>query len=170
MKQKIINGIVITVIVVVMAALIFPWPKDFNKEFNGIKYQIGQDNQNYLKEVKVTFIGEFKESYFGLIEDRFVGNIYIDGVDIYKNKGFELGFDEERTTVIAHRCFIPTELKMKVLSYGKLYLSEELDALVIELYDDYNNPAFNKLDGYVIVAPAYNRGDAVEIVDELVKH
>ena len=77
MKQKIINGIVITIIVVVMAALLFPWPKDFNKEFIGIKYQLGQDNQSYSQVVKITFKGEFHSSYFGLLNDRFTGNIYI---------------------------------------------------------------------------------------------
>lgn len=170
MKQKIINGIVIVIVVVVMAVLILTWPSDFNREFIGIKYQRGQDNQNYLQAIKVTFEGEFHSSYFGLLSDRFTGNIHIDGVDIYKNNSFEISFDDERTAIISHRCLVPEQRAMKVFSYGKLYLSEDMDALVIELFDDYSKSSINRTDGYVIAAPANSKEDAISIVNDLVDH
>lgn len=47
MKEKVINTIAIIVIIVVMVALIIPWPREFVKDFNGIKYQLGPDNKTY---------------------------------------------------------------------------------------------------------------------------
>lgn len=169
MKQKIINGIVILIIVVVMAALIIPWPKDFKREFNGIRYQLGPENKDYSEQVKIIFDGEFYKSYFGLIKDSFTGSIYIDGVDVYRNEEFDLIFDENGTTVISHRCFIPEQRTMKVFNYGRLYLNENLDFLAIELFNDNSKAVYDKYDGYAIAAPAVNKAEAEKIMEDLVK-
>jgi hypothetical protein len=169
MKQKIVNSVVIIIIVAVMIALLFPWPKEFNREFTGVKYQIGVNGENYYEIVKVSFIGEYHESYFGLIEDRYTGLIQIEGVDIYKeNDRFELQISENKSTVITQRCFIPAQMVMKEFFYGKLYFSEELDSLVIELFDDYDSPRVNRENGFIIAAPAVNKAEAVEIAYNLI--
>ncbi|MDX1357326.1 MAG: hypothetical protein R3232_00700 [Clostridia bacterium] len=165
MKQKIVNGVVIVIIVAAFVALLFPWPQDFNKEFSGVKYQLNQSGVFQYEKVKVSFSGEYHSSYFGLIEDRFTGHIQIDGVEIYKNKDFELRFSNDGSTIITHRCFVPEQMVMKEFYYGKLHLDDNLCLLVIELFNDYDSSGFNKQDGFIIVAPAGNIEEAIEIVN-----
>jgi hypothetical protein len=165
MKQKIVNGVVIVIIVAAFVALLFPWPQDFNKEFSGVKYQPNQSGVFQYEKVKVNFTGEYHSSYFGLIEDRFTGHIQIDGVEIYKDKDFELRFSDDRSTIITHRCFVPEQMIMKDFYYGKLHIDDDLRLLVIELFDDHDSPIFTKQNGFIIAAPAGNIDEAIEIVN-----
>jgi hypothetical protein len=50
--------------------------------------------------VKISFNGIFKTSYFGLLDDRFIGYIAIDGVDIKKDNEFNISFSEEKIAII----------------------------------------------------------------------
>lgn len=172
MKEKVINSVVIIVLVIVMAALIIPWPRDFNVVFYGIKYQLGPDNQNYSELVSISFNGTYSESYFGLIDDRFKGYIAIDGVDIKEDEEFNLSFGEEKTTTISHTYYVKDDIVRRVSpSYGKLYIDEEFEALTIELYiEEPENKGFNSYNGFMISAPATNRAEALILSKELVPY
>ncbi len=171
MKEKIINSLVVIIIIVVMAALLIPWPKEFIKDFSSIKYQLGPDNQMYSETIHVYFNGTYKKSYFGLIEDRFIGSIVIDDVDIYQDEEFNLSFSNEKGTVISHTYFVKAERAMRTQSYGKLYVGDKFETITIELYTgEAGNEGFNSFDGYMISAPAENRAEALTITKMLVPY
>ena len=171
MKGKVINTIVIVVIVVVMAALIIPWPRKFVREFTGIKYQLDPNKRTYSESVKISFNGTYRESYFGLASDSFIGYITIDGVEIKKNRDFNLIFSEEKTTIISHRYFVKSEVAMITFSYGKLYIDDDFEMFTIELYTgEPDNKGWNSLDGFMISAPATNREEALLISKKFVSY
>ena len=171
MKGKVINTIVIVIIIVVMAALIIPWPREFVKDFNGVQYQLDPDNKNYYESVKISFDGTYRESYFGLINDSFIGYIAIDGVEINNDKEFNLIFSEDKIAVISHRYFVRSEVAMITFSYGRLYIDEGFEEFTIELYSgEPNNKGFNLLDGFMISAPAVNREEALLISKKFVSY
>ena len=170
MKEKVVNTIIIIVIIVVMAALIIPWSREFVKTFTGIKYQLGSDNKTYSESVQISFNGAYKESYFGLLSDIFIGYITIDGVEINKDKEFNLIFIEDKGVVISHRYFVRAEAAMKKFSYGRLYIDEEFEEFTIELYTEESNKGFNSFDGFMISAPATNREEALLISKKLVSY
>lgn len=171
MKEKVINTIVILVIIVVMAALIIPWPRGFVKDFNGVKYQLGPDNKTYSESVKISFNGIFKKSYFGLLDDRFIGYISIDGVDIKEDNEFNLSFGEEKNAILSQTYFVKSEKAMTTSTYGRLYIDEGFEELTIELYSgEPGNKGFNSFDGFIISAPAKTREEALLISKKFVSY
>ena len=171
MKGKVVNTIVIIVIIIIMMALLIPWPREFIKDFNGIKYQLGTDNKTYSESIKISFNGTYKESYFGLINDIFIGYITIDGVDIKEDNEFNLRFDEEKNAILSQTYFVKSEKAMINSSYGRLYIDEEFEELTIELYSvGSNNKGFNLFDGFMISAPTINREEALLITKKLVPY
>ena len=152
-----------------MAALIIPWPREFIKDFNGVKYQLGPDNKTYSESVKISFNGVFKKCYFGLLDDRFIGYITIDGTDIKEDEEFNLSFGEEKEAILAHTYFVKSEKAMLTSSYGRLHIDEGFEEFTIELYTgEPNNKRFNSFDGFMISAPAENRDEALLISKKLV--
>ena len=171
MKGKVINTIVIVLIIVVMAALIIPWPREFVKDFNGVQYQLGPDNKDYYASVKVSFDGTYRESYFGLINDSFIGYIVIVGVEIKEGEEFNLSFGEEKNAILSQTYFVKSEKAMVTSSYGRLYINEGFEEFTIELYSgEPNNKGFNLLDGFMISAPAVNREEALLISKKFVSY
>ncbi len=171
MKGNVINTIVIVVIIVVMAALIIPWPREFVKDFTGIKYQLGPDNKTHSESVQISFSGTFKESYFGLLDDRFVGYITIDGINIKEDEEFNLSFNEEKNAILSHTYFVKSERAMLTSSYGRLYIDEGFEEFTIELYfGKPNNKSFNSFDGFMVSAPATNREEALLISKKFVSY
>ncbi|WP_018759013.1 hypothetical protein [Paenibacillus terrigena] len=167
MKIKLWIPIGILLVAIIAGAFIYTYPHHLTFTMQGIMYQLGEENKDYVKPVAVSVNGKMKKSILGV--RTFTGVIDIEGEDIpvpSENRKLELRFSENGEAQLLYRYIINGNIKH--FSYGIIFINDDSNKIAIMKYQATpNGRGWNGGDGYMISTPAQNRDEALEISNEL---
>ncbi len=161
-KKYIIRAIIIVIIILGTAYFLYRIPKEFQKEYQGVYYQLG--NPEFSEKVSVSFDGYLTRGLWQM--DTFEGNIRIGDQEMTYVK---LSMFEDRGAYI---CYLDKGTH-DFNSYGTLYTTDIKKGFTIGINKkDENNPGYSSWsgeDGYMISAPASNRSEALELANRMME-
>jgi len=173
MKRRIIISIIILLAAFTILLVMLYYPKDISINTEGIKYQLGNENRDTVKTIKIEINGKLYRSITG--NKSFVGTIYLEGEGIpvpIEHRGLNIKFGTELQGGINY--FYYDELsKPKTFTLGGIYINEDFSEFTIFTYDRSNGStqgSWSADNGYMISAPAKDRDEALKISNELMKN
>lgn len=155
-----INNLRFPVFLIIAAILslciYYSWPRNININYDGVKYQAG--NQNTCENVKINVEGKLRKKLFSG-EAEFNGKIIADGINLdYSN--YPLTFTNKGLGVL-------DSIKSgNFITYGSIIISNTFDNMTIMIY---KNGEWSSEDGWLISAPCSNREEAAAMSDLLFK-
>lgn len=152
--------LIFTVIIAVLSLCIYySWPRNININYDGVKYQAG--NQNTYENVKVNVEGKLRKKLFSG-EAEFNGKIIMDGttLDYSKYPNYPLTFNSKGAGTLNY-------IKSgKTIAYGSIVISDSFKDMAVMIYE---NDGWSSQDGWVIFAPCSNREEAAAASNILFK-
>lgn len=166
MKKKVI-AIILFLCVVALILFNFSWTKKIDITLQGTQFQLGTNEEGFQTEVKLN--GTIKKSWFRI--KSFQGTIDIEGettpTEKYE-KQITISFDNDGE---GHMVYDYWENGTPYLmQYGVLFVDKDMRRLVIIPYytsDGARTNGWSGEDGRLIVAPAMDRQDGLNIANEL---
>lgn len=160
--------------ILVFLTTLFFWytnPKELNKTFDGVFYQLGSENFGTEEILQIKVKGEVQRNLFG--NKTFIGIIDIDGEVIpppearYDEVEFKIGSGYGNFGSIS---YIDDE-RDSIFTFGNIYVTDDFNAFTIAIItNSESGGTWNSGDGMVISAQATNRKEALNIANELVNH
>ncbi|WP_188207079.1 hypothetical protein [Alkalibacillus aidingensis] len=141
--------------------------QQIDQSFDGVWYQLGEENADYEEPVTVEFNGELKKSLFRNLT--FVGTIAIDdhvmpGTDA-RDDELELVFDDGICKNSETIDYIGND---RIETYGTLCVNDDFSEFMITILEQTENGGTWKgEDGQVIAGPAHSREEALRITNQL---
>jgi hypothetical protein len=175
MMRKIIYLLISLFIILALFALWYIYPKQVNKTFDGVLYQIGNDDKD-IENVSIKVEGKLKKTPFG--SKVFRGKIQINNEVLPTPKSdqeyieINFGFAGEGGVIQNWEYNENPLTSIGLYSYGILYIDDKFNELTIAKYDnprEQNGVMWNGEDGYVISAPTSTRSEALEMTNRLMK-
>lgn len=152
----------IVIIILFILGVIYFYPREISKDFNGIMYRLG--DANYLENVKISIQGNISK---GLLKgDKFEGDILIGDEKLTK---ISMKFDDfDRGNL-----FYYDENVGEYRTYGDLIsnnMKNEFTIIVLEENEEKSgSSSWSGKDGLMISAPASSRDEALDISNKLMK-
>jgi hypothetical protein len=148
-------------ILLIILSVVYFYPKNFNKEYNGVIYKLGDNS--YSENIKISFDGYLSKQLFK--GDKFQGTINIG------NKKFARVFMEFSNRNDAFVQYYDENLgEYKI--YGDMVSSNIKDRFIISVWEAANNggSTWSSKNGLVVSAPANCRSEALDISNKLMKN
>lgn len=150
--------------------VIYTSPKHYVYQHEGIVYQLGVENSDYIEPVTISIDGTMQKSITG--GRTFKGRIDVHEHDIpvpEDSRELVITFRESGLGDIIYH-YVESG-RPYLYTYGVLVTNDDLSELTILYYNREGELAsggkWTSDDGYMITAPADNRTDALEIADRL---
>ena len=167
----VIVSFIIVILIVAITPVSIPRVQIYNQQFDGVLYQLGETNKDYLEPVQITFEGRLYTNILG--GKRFKGFMDINDEDFMIPKDqrkLELKFEKQNTiwSAYIHYPYFSSEF---VQIYGQIYMDDDFRKATITKYmmnSDVRGGSWGGDDGLMISAPAKNRDEALMITNELV--
>ncbi|MCY6485436.1 hypothetical protein OW763_13965 [Clostridium aestuarii] len=168
-RVRIIFSILLGVIVLIY--LYTTLPRTYSKSFEGIKYRLGETNNQFIEKVSISINGKLSKNF--IFGKKFVGKIKINDLEIPKEiEEIELKFDNFNRASIDYFFSNEQDDSFRAI-YGTIYIDDDFSQLTIgisEPEDLYaNSKHWDSINGLMISAPASNRKRALEISNNLMK-
>ncbi|MGZ9584464.1 hypothetical protein [Paenibacillus marinisediminis] len=163
---------VILILIVAVTPISVPRFKHYNHKFEGILYQLGEKNKDFLAPIEVHFDGKLYTDILG--KKTYEGIVYINDKDFHIPKErakVELKFQKNNSVwsaVLFYHYFDPNDFHGSV--YGELFIDDDFSKITITKpmeYSDGSGGGWGSDDGFMISAPATNREEALKITNEL---
>lgn len=173
MKKKIIIvlSIVSVLVLSLIALILYLYPKSYSFRVEGIKYQLGIENKDFVKPVTIDLKGTLEKSITGI--ETFKGTIAIEGESITtanESRELEIDFDTRGGGLMY---YFQNEWNPPLLIYGTMFIGKDLSEFTITVWirDEPNSGSgsWSGGDGFMISAPAHNRDEALAISNRLMK-
>lgn len=160
MNKKFIYILIGLVVCFASFTFFYTYPKEINKSFNGILFQLGSENSDFEETVQIKVNGKIKQELFG--NRYFIGTITINDQVLPPSDARE----QQVKFIIGdyNGALIQYIRKDSILAYGKIFIKNDFDALTIAIYED---DGWDSEDGKILSAPATNREEALKIANEL---
>lgn len=169
LKTKLWIPVGILLVTIIAWAFIYTYPKQLTFTMQGVMYQLGEENKDYVKPAAVSVNGKMQKSILGV--KTFKGVIDIEGENIpvpEENRELELRFSEHGEAQLFYRYIKSGNFKQFL--YGIIFINNDFSKIAIMKYQanpDDNGGGWNGSNGYMISAPAQNRDEALKISNEL---
>ncbi|GKX31333.1 hypothetical protein SH1V18_38130 [Vallitalea longa] len=154
--KYILSSIVIILIILYINCFA---PQNYSKVYNGIMYRAG--NSKYEESITVKLEGQYNKNWFA--KNKFKGTIYINDS---KLPNVKIIWDKSGKGSIDYW------INNYFYSYGLIYISKNLEKIIICVYETDNinksTTHWNTVDGLIISAPANNRKEALIISNDLI--
>ncbi|WP_096153284.1 DUF4825 domain-containing protein [Bacillus sp. FJAT-45066] len=169
MKKWIIRFSILIVMVFIISAVWYTFPKQITKTVSGMSYQLGTDD--ILENIEIHIDGKFKRNFTG--EKTFDGKIDIrekdspikDDPDL---RGVNLAFRDNKATMFY---FFDKNSQGRLIPggqwYGEIYINEDFSQFTIAKYDE--DSRWSESNGLMITAPASTREESINISKNLMK-
>ena len=176
MLKKIVATLLIMIAVV---AIWYTYPKKINKTFQGIYFQLGNENSSFEEKIIVEFNGKYKKRFFA--GNTFTGTMKIGDITFPLEEGsfheeFVLTFGQIWGGAIIEHVGFPGLGQHPSFTYGILHANNDLSEISIEVYNEGEpipngepKTRWSGADGFMISAPAKNRQEAVAIANRLLE-
>lgn len=161
-NRKMLFYIMLTLVIAL--CIFYFYPKNLNKEYNAIKYRLGDSSDS--ENIKISIDGYISKRLFR--GDRFRGSINIGGKQL---KEIDLRFDSTRRATI----YYMDAGSDSYYTYGTMVSNNMKDSFTILIFEaDEKEKAsagssWSSKDGLMISAPANNRSEALDISNRLMK-
>lgn len=159
MNKKVLKvSFFILIFIFVLVLLIIIYPKKYEKDFTGIIYRLGKENQEYCESVSISFKG--KLTRLPLLNNKYVGDIIIGDKKMLEGT---LEFDSHNSAII---------FDSNLNSYGQVYFDDDYNNLTITVFEptgSVSEKGWDGENGLMISAPATCREEALHISNELMK-
>ncbi|MCY6355224.1 hypothetical protein [Clostridium sp. ZS2-4] len=166
--------LVILFVVLVLAYVYIAFPRTYNKTFQGIKYRLGETNNQFTEKVTISINGKLSNDF--IFGKKFVGKIKINDLEFPKEnelKEIKLKFDKYNRSNIQYY-FVNKAQTFSQVTYGPIYINDDFSQLTINIMEPQNLYIPNKKwigdNGLMIAAPASNRKEALQISNSLMKY
>ena len=138
---------------------------------NGIRYQLGTENSDYIEPVSISVNGEMKKSITGV--RTFTGTIDIEDEIIPVPeiaRDLEIKFDEDGSGTIFY-AYVDNNGMPQHYYLGDILVSDDFSELTIMVStkDGDSSWGWNGANGTMITAPASSRDEALEISKRLME-
>ncbi|XEC94193.1 hypothetical protein AB6A23_23205 [Paenibacillus tarimensis] len=172
MKKKLLSvGLLALIVFTVIWEGIRLLPKSYNVTFEGVKYQLGAENADYIEPAVLHINGTLQTSFTG--SRTFQGTIDIEGEEIpVPENQREIKVEFGMTGgygIMTYGYFEDGE--PHIFSYGSLFINEDISKIAIGLLgknmSDAERRGWSSADGYMLTAPARDRTEGLEVANEL---
>lgn len=165
---RVLKVIAIILAVIVIATIAYTFPTNVNKELDGVIFRLGTSDKEYCIPVKVLFDGYVKNTING---KTYKGDIIINNSEL----DVVLLFDKSNRnrSTLADYDFDMDGQRYKLSTF---IADSDFEKLAIAVYDNFANSGdtqyiWSSTDGMLIVAPAKDRIEAVNVAKEILsKH
>ncbi|MBO0600200.1 hypothetical protein I2483_00865 [Sporosarcina sp. E16_3] len=147
-------------------------PKQYTVNLEGVKYQLGTENNHFTKPITIRIGGKLQHSLTG--SKTFKGTIDIDGEKIpvpEVQRGLEIKFLDNGGGPIVYG-YIENG-RPGTYGYGVLYTNSNFSEVTIAIFQkdetDLSNRGWTSENGQMITAPAANRTEALKISNGLMQ-
>jgi len=147
-------------------------PKHYTVNLEGVKYQLGAENNHFAKPLTILIDGKLHRSLTG--SKTFKGTIDIDEEIIPvpdEQRGLEINFLDNGRGIIVYG-YIENG-RPGLYSYGVLYTNSNFSEVTIATFqEDETDPTsrgWTSENGHMITAPAANRTEALKISNVLMR-
>lgn len=148
------------------------FPKHYTVNLEGVKYQLGAENNHFTKPVTIHIDGKLHQSLTG--SKTFKGTIDIDGERVpvpEDQRALVINFLDNGAGTIVYG-YIENG-RPGLYSYGVLYTNSNFSEVTITTFQEDETGLFNRgwtsENGEMITAPAANRTEALKISNELME-
>lgn len=148
------------------------FPKQYTVNLEGVKYQLGAENNQFTKPITIHIDGKLHQSLTG--SKTFKGTIEIDGERVPvpdDHRALVIKFLDNGGGPIVYR-YIENG-RPGTYSYGVLYTNSNFSEVTITTFQkdetDLSNDGWTSENGQLITAPAANRTEALKISNELMQ-
>ncbi|MBO0586864.1 hypothetical protein [Sporosarcina sp. E16_8] len=148
------------------------FPKQYTVNLEGVKYQLGTENNHFTEPITIRIDGKLQQSLTG--SKTFKGTIDIDDEKIpvpEDQRGLEIMFQDNGGGPIVYSYF--ENGRPGTYGYGVLYTNSNFSEVTIATFQkdetDLSNRGWTSENGQMITAPAANRTEALKISNELMK-
>lgn len=148
------------------------FPKQYTVNLEGVKYQLGTENNHFTEPITIRIDGKLQQSLTG--SKTFTGTIDIDDEKIpvpEDQRGLEIKFLDEGGGPMVYG-YIENG-RPGIYSYGILYTNSNFSKVTITTFQkdeaDLSNRGWTSENGQMITAPAANRTEALKISNELMQ-
>jgi hypothetical protein len=146
------------VVLVCAFSIIYTWPRNIDKTYNGIKFNSG--DPKIVEQVKINISGQYKKALFKR-EINFMGKITLGDKEL-DYTDWALVFNKYGMGILDHN------ESGNMQMYGNMFVSGVFKEISVEVFKKENNGAsFNSGNGWFVSAPASDRKSAVEIANRL---
>lgn len=159
---------------VIIGAVVYTFPRHYAFIANGIMYQLGEENNEFAKQVAVQVNGKMKRSMDGV--RTFAGMIDIEGEIIpipEDGRQLELTFGQRGYSPLVY--FYAKNGNTDMFTLGGIFVNANFSKFTIQKYEiqqisaTSRSGSWNSNDGMMISVPAQTRDEALRISNELMK-
>lgn len=148
------------------------FPKQYTVNLEGVKYQLGAENNHFMEPITICIDGKLQQSLTG--SKTFKGTTDIDDEKIpvpEDQRGLEIKFQDDGGGHIVYGYF--ENGRPGTYGYGVLYTNSNFSEVTIATFQkdktDLSNRGWTSENGQMITAPAANRTEALKISNELMQ-
>lgn len=171
MKKKLWIPMVLLIVAFIVWILMYTYPKHYKFTIQGVLYQLGEENSDFVKPDTIFVNGKMKKNIKGV--RTFTGIIDIKGENIpvpEEHRQLKITLSEYGEAVLFYT--YNEKGQPKHFAYGNIFVNDDFSKLtILKFTKDARNPdqsGFDGRSGYIISAPAQKRDDALEITNELI--
>ncbi|HPQ48043.1 MAG TPA: hypothetical protein PLP30_11785 [Clostridia bacterium] len=170
MKKNLAVIIVLALVILglVTAAAIYLWPVRIDRETDGILYRANLPS--YSEEMVLRMDGSYFRKPFS--DNEFLGIFHIDGIDLPDNLNPEgnvnIHFDKNGQGGL----FYMSPETAEWYSIGTVYFDLRSQKITVAIFEDAGTGSgdWSSAGGLIFSAPSQDRGEAVEITNELLDY
>lgn len=165
-KKLIFIFISLLLATMILAIIIYYYPKQQSLTFEGVMFQLGEDNSDHVKQVTININGKVQRNIVGI--KTFKGFIDIEGETIpvpEQQRELELRLGKYGEAIIVYTYIVNGV--PNTYSYGGIFVNNNFSKIAIWKND--SNGYWDGNNGFMISAPANNRTEALGIANELME-
>lgn len=174
-KNSIVISIIGIFVLILVSILYYTYPNPYTFSVEGVKYQLGNDNKDYIRPVTIEVVGTLQRSLTGV--KTFKGKINIEGETLpipEHERKLTITFGKNTPGLMIYNSY--EKDTPPFYTYGDIYINNDFSEISICVYQhEGSDPAklasgsWSGVDGLVISAPAHNRAEGLAISSELMK-
>ena len=160
-KRIIIRVSILLIIIGILVSFTARW-RDIDITLHGVQFRIGDSDS--IEEKTITIQGRYWRYLFRA--DRFEGRIEIEGYDITLNDlAWRISFPNNSNWGSILNYLSPYGRRgFWTEHFGRIYITPWFSSVVIRFFEENR---WSTEDGIIIVAPASNREEAIDIAKEM---
>lgn len=170
MKKLLITTLITFLFMAGVVMLFYFWPKDISRTIPAVKYQLGEENINFVEHTTIHIEGKFDRNLFS--ESKFTGKLRVDNdQDLLAYDRTQLFMSNSKSSDMwSMLLFENNNGKLKHHVYGNMYMNNSFSEIVIlKATKTENGGSWSGSDGFMIAAPATTREEAIELSKKLIR-
>jgi hypothetical protein len=169
-QRKLLVVVLMVLAAIIVYAVWYTIPKKIELKMEGIKYQLGEEHEDFVIPIRVHMKGKMKRSLMGAVS--FKGTIDLEGEEIpvpVEHRELNLSLGKDQPGLVIYSYF--DEGMPRLYSYGSMYTNRDFSKILFAVYNKNNSGSggWSSEDGLMIAVPAKDRTEALDVSNELME-